>query len=76
MDFCAKQMNAPLLTQEQVLSLLDSHNDRWKADREAWVTLECHGIAWRVHYQRGKLLEVGWWATIPHAAGGGRVAVP
>lgn len=76
MSFCRKQVDAPLLTQEQVLPLLESHNDRWEADREAWITLEHRGIAWRVHYRRGKILEVGWWGTLEQtpAQVGGQVS--
>jgi hypothetical protein len=49
------------LSEEVVLSLLDASHDRWKNDREGWVTLEHDGISWRVHYRHGELLEVGWW---------------
>jgi hypothetical protein len=52
----------PLVTEEDVVALLDAKHDRWKGDREGWVTLEHCGISWRVHYRRGELLEVGWWA--------------
>jgi hypothetical protein len=68
----------PLLTEEDVLSLLDDQHDGWKVDREGWVTLERGGIAWRVHYRRGELLEVGWWGTLgraPARRGGQRAAV-
>ena len=58
----------PLLTEEGVLSLLDAKHEGWKADREGWVTLEHRGIAWRAHYRRGRLLEVGWWVTLDRAA--------
>jgi hypothetical protein len=51
----------PLLTEEEVLSLLDGRHVRWRGDREGWVSLKHCGIAWRVHYRRGELLEVGWW---------------
>jgi hypothetical protein len=53
----------PLLTEEDVLSLLDARHGGWASDREGWVTLEHQGIAWRVHYRRGELVEVGWWDT-------------
>lgn len=53
----------PLLTEVAVLSLLDAQHDGWKSDREGWATLEGRGIAWRAHYRRGRLLEVGWWTT-------------
>lgn len=69
---------APLLTEEDVLSLLDSKHEGWKGDREGWVTLECRDIAWRAHYRRGRVLEVGWWGTLPRApawGGRGRAAV-
>lgn len=49
----------PLLTEEDAIFLLDAkYGGRWRRDREGWVTLERRGIAWRVHYRRGKLLEV------------------
>ena len=51
-----------LLTEEVVLSLLDAKHGGWKGHREGWVTVEHCGVAWRVHYRRGELLEVGWWA--------------
>lgn len=56
-----------LLTEEAVLPLLDAQHDGWKGDREGWVTLETGGIAWRAHYCRGRLLEVGWWGTLDRA---------
>jgi hypothetical protein len=72
-------MAAPLLlTEEDVYSLLDARRDAWRDDRAGWVTLEHCGIAWRVHYRRGEVLEVGWWGTLGRAPArrrGGRVAV-
>jgi hypothetical protein len=53
----------PFLTEEEVLSLLDAKLDGWRRDREGWVTVERDGMAWRIHYRRGELLEVGWWDT-------------
>lgn len=54
----------PVLTEEDVLCLLDVRQERWKGDREGWVTLEHGGIAWRVHYRHGEILEVGWWTLL------------
>ena len=62
-------MSAPLLSEEEVLVLLDAQHDGWRGDREGWVTLECRAIMWRIHYRRGELLEVGWWGTLEHALG-------
>ena len=53
----------PLLTEEEALSLLDAKISGWKRDRDPTVTVERDGMAWRIHYRRGKLLEVGWWGT-------------
>ena len=50
-----------LLNEEEVLSLLDAERGGWRGDREGWVTIEHDGLEWRVHYRRGRLLEVGWW---------------
>ena len=52
-----------LMTEEEVLSVLDVEHAGWKGDREGWVTVERGAIAWRVHYRRGELLEIGWWGT-------------
>jgi hypothetical protein len=54
------------MTEEEVLSVLDVEHEGWKGDREGWVTVE-RGIAWRVHYRRGELLEIGWWDTLGRA---------
>lgn len=54
-------MNAqlPPLTEKDALSLLDAKFEgRWRRDREGWVTVERRGVAWRVHYRRGTVLEV------------------
>ena len=67
-----------LLTEEELLSLLDVERRGWERDREGWVTVEHGGIAWRVHYRRGRLLEVGWWGPLergPAWLGRGRAAV-
>jgi hypothetical protein len=67
----------PLVTDEEVLSMLDARHDGWTRDREGWVTLERDGIAWRVHYRRGQLVEMGWWGTLaqpPARRRGGRFA--
>jgi hypothetical protein len=67
----------PLLSEEDVLSLLDPEHRGWRSDREGWVTVNRCGVAWRVHYRRGELLEVGWWGTlgrVPAWQGRGRAA--
>lgn len=58
-----------LLAEEEVLALLDAKHERWKRDREGWVTLERSGIMWRVHYCRGELVEAGWWGALEHGRG-------
>lgn len=54
-------------SEEYLLALLDARHPGWKSDSEGWVTLERCGVAWRVHYRHGELLEVGWWGTLEHA---------
>jgi hypothetical protein len=56
----------PLLTEEELLSLLDAKLGGWKRDREGWVTVERDGMAWRIHYRHGEILEIGWWGTLGH----------
>lgn len=62
-------MSGPLLGEEEVLALLDTEHTGWKSDREGWVTLELRGVTWRVHYRRGRLLEIGWWGLLDDAGG-------
>lgn len=55
--------SSPLITEEDVVCLLDAQRGGWMADRVGWVTIKHRGIAWRVHYRRGELVDVGWWDT-------------
>lgn len=60
-----------LSSEDYLLALLDARHPGWKNDREGWVTLKRWGVAWRVHYRRSELLEVGWWGSLDHAQGAG-----
>lgn len=62
-------MTDDLSSEEYLLALLDARHPGWKNDREGWVTLEWWDVAWRVHYRRGELLEVGWWGALDHVQG-------
>lgn len=53
-------------SEDNLLVLLAARHPRWKDDREGWVSLEQCGVAWRVHYRHGELLEVGWWGALAH----------